>query len=71
MITNIGIVAGEIWDYLEKHGKEANQEDIVNALGKDRDLVLMSMGWLAREGHIILEGECPSCVLKLNPKKGE
>jgi hypothetical protein len=53
MITEIGIVAGEIWQYLEKYN-EASLTNIIEATGRDRDLLIMGLGWLAREGHIIL-----------------
>ncbi|HDL09684.1 MAG TPA: hypothetical protein ENG39_00320 [Candidatus Omnitrophica bacterium] len=55
MITEIGIVAGEIWHYLDQHGKVPFSE-LVSNIDKPRDLILMSLGWLAREGHVILEG---------------
>ncbi|MDP2939096.1 MAG: winged helix-turn-helix domain-containing protein [Candidatus Omnitrophota bacterium] len=54
MITEIGIVAGEIWHYLDQHG-EARLSEMVKGIDKPRDLVLMSVGWLAREGHVILQ----------------
>ena len=53
MITEIGIVAGEIWHFLDQHG-EASLSGLVKAIDKPRDNVLMSLGWLAREGHVIL-----------------
>ena len=53
MITEIGIVAGEIWHYLDAHG-EVFFADMVKHIDKPRDLILMSLGWLAREGHVIL-----------------
>ncbi len=56
MIIQIGIIAGDIWHYLDANGKEKLSR-LVLAVGKSRDLVLMSLGWLAREGHVILEGE--------------
>jgi hypothetical protein len=65
VITQIGIVAGEIWDYLEGHNKQARLADIISSVGKSRELVLMSIGWLAREGHVVLEGEVPECTVKL------
>lgn len=49
-------MAGDIWNYLEVHGKISSINDMVQGLGSDRDLVLMSIGWLAREGHVVLEG---------------
>lgn len=53
MITEIGIVAGEIWHYLDAHG-ESLLSVMVKHIEKPRDLILMSVGWLAREGHVVL-----------------
>jgi hypothetical protein len=54
MITEIGIVAGDIWHFLDQHG-EVNLSELVCGIDKPRDNVLMSLGWLAREGHVILQ----------------
>ena len=54
MITEIGIVAGDIWHYLDQH-KNSSLAQLVKGIDKDRNVVLMSLGWLGREGHIILE----------------
>lgn len=54
MITEIGIVAGEIWHFLDQKGEVA-LEDLIKSLDCPRDNILMSLGWLAREGHIILQ----------------
>ena len=54
MITEIGIVAGDIWHYLDQHG-EVTLSTLVRGIDKPRDNVLMSLGWLAREGHVILQ----------------
>ena len=59
MITEIGIAAGEVWHYLDEHGKSI-LENVLKAIDQHRDLVLMSVGWLAREGHVVLEGEGPN-----------
>ncbi len=56
MITEIGIVAGDIWHYLDQH-KVSSLKDIVKGIDKQRDAALMSLGWLAREGHVVLERE--------------
>jgi len=66
MITRIGIVAGEIWSYLDNHEKEALIDDIIVSLKRDRDIVLMSMGWLAREGHISVKAEQKNYRIKLS-----
>ena len=54
MITEIGIVAGDIWHYLDQNG-DVLLSILVKAIDKPRDNVLMSLGWLAREGHVILQ----------------
>lgn len=54
MITEIGIVAGEIWHFLDQHG-EVSLSALVNGIDKPRDTILMSLGWLAREGHVVLQ----------------
>ncbi len=56
MIMGIGIVAGDIWHYLDENG-DVNLAQLTKALDKPQDIVLMSLGWLAREGHVALEGE--------------
>ena len=56
MITEIGIVAGDIWHYLDQH-KTCKLSKLVQAIDKDRNVALMSLGWLAREGHVIMENE--------------
>lgn len=54
MITRIGIVAGDIWRLLEKE-KEVALSSMVSQTGRPREILLMGLGWLAREGHIILK----------------
>ena len=56
MITEIGIVAGDIWHYLDQH-KSSTLSQLIKGIDKKRDVVLMSLGWLAREGHVIMEEE--------------
>ncbi|MGH7198570.1 MAG: winged helix-turn-helix domain-containing protein [Candidatus Omnitrophota bacterium] len=54
MITEIGIVAGDIWHYLDEH-KATTLSQLVAGIDKKKDVALMSLGWLAREGHVIME----------------
>lgn len=56
MITKIGIVAGEIWHLLDEQG-EVVLSEIISKIERPRDNILMSIGWLAREGHILLDEE--------------
>ena len=53
MITEIGIVAGEIWHYLDEHG-DVLFSAVVRGIDRPKELALMSLGWLAREGHVIV-----------------
>ena len=56
MITELGIVAGDIWHFLDEHG-QSTLPNLVAGLDKSRDTILMSLGWLAREGHVKLDKE--------------
>lgn len=56
MITEIGIVAGEIWHYLDEHGA-ALFSRVVASIERPKELALMSLGWLAREGHVVVRQE--------------
>ena len=56
MITEIGIVAGEIWHYLDEHGSVLFSR-MVSGIERPTELTLMSLGWLAREGHVIVRQE--------------
>jgi hypothetical protein len=53
MITEIGISAGEIWQVLDKQAT-TELKDLLKAIDAPRDLILMGLGWLAREGHVNL-----------------
>ena len=65
MITEIGIVAGEIWHFLDQHG-EASLSVLIKGIDKPRDNVLMSLGWLAREGHVTLGGQKTGYLARLS-----
>ncbi len=53
MITQIGLVAGDIWHYLDSHEGVTFKELVLN-ISKSQNLILMGLGWLAREGHVIV-----------------
>lgn len=53
MIIEIGIVAGEIWHYLDQHG-EVSLRELTKSIDRTPENILMSLGWLAREGHVVL-----------------
>lgn len=68
MITELGIVAGEIWHALDQRGEQPLQE-LYRTLERPREIVLMSLGWLCREGHVQLvqQGEEYHVSLKRQP----
>ncbi|MEA3329023.1 MAG: winged helix-turn-helix domain-containing protein [Candidatus Omnitrophota bacterium] len=68
MITKIGIVAGDIWHLLDEKDEVALSE-VVSYTEKPSELVLMSLGWLAREGHIILKKETDDYRVSLRKKE--
>lgn len=53
MIIEIGIVAGEIWHFLDQKG-EVSLKDLIKGIDRTPENILMSLGWLAREGHVVL-----------------
>ncbi|MCX5657939.1 MAG: winged helix-turn-helix domain-containing protein [Candidatus Omnitrophica bacterium] len=56
MITEIGITAGDIWHFLDEHNP-STLSALVAGIDRQREVILMSLGWLAREGHVIVEGD--------------
>lgn len=53
MITQIGLAAGDIWHYLENH-KDVTYKELTQNIQRPANLILMGLGWLAREGHVIM-----------------
>ena len=64
MITRIGIVAGEIWQILDSEG-DLRVSQLIEKTDHKRDMILMSVGWLAREGHVLLSLEADEYLLTL------
>ncbi len=69
MITEIGIVAGEIWHFLEHHS-QVRLSSLLEGIDKPRDIILMSLGWLAREGHVVLDKSGDDYTLSLRKDSG-
>jgi hypothetical protein len=66
-ITEIGITAGEIWNILDAN-PTITLEELEKSIGKKRELILLSLGWLAREGHVVLEEDQQSYRATLQPQ---
>lgn len=72
MITWIGLCAGEIWRYLDKYHGKATLKALFAGIDAPKETILMAVGWLAREGYVLIEGNSPDCKVSLNsnlPKK--
>ncbi|MFH1062855.1 MAG: winged helix-turn-helix domain-containing protein [Candidatus Omnitrophota bacterium] len=63
MILEIGIVAGDIWHFLDENGT-IKLSKLIDGIKQPKQIVLMSLGWLAREGHVKIEanGEYKICL---------
>ena len=64
MITKIGLISGSIWEYLDKNGPTELQSLLSN-IQEPHELTLMSVGWLTREGHVVLEQNQQNYILSL------
>ena len=74
MITKIGIAAGEIWYLLEKESKLPLSTLLSRAkkdMAEDEDMIYMGLGWLIREGHIILEKKKADYITRLKKPSPE
>jgi len=72
MIMEIGFAAGDIWHFLDKQPNHTVRfSTLVSKIGKSKDLLLMSAGWLAREGHVILKPEGDDYQISLGKKSRE
>lgn len=56
MITQISVNAGVIWEYLDRKG-EVELSDLLLSLSESKELLLMSLGWLVKEGHVLLTSD--------------
>lgn len=58
MIMKIGVIAGEIWRLLEREDRVPLSK-LLSKVGKDitedEKIIYMGIGWLVREGYIVLE----------------
>lgn len=53
MVDNVGELAGKVWHYLDEHGR-CSLTAVETGIEASRPLVLMAIGWLAREGKVDL-----------------
>jgi len=63
-IDQIGETAGFVWQALNGHGPLSTAK-IVKQVDAPRDVVMQSIGWLAREGKIAIEDRGRSRIVSL------
>ena len=55
-LEHIGETAGVIWRLLDEKGP-LSMAQVVKQAGEARDLVMLALGWLAREDKIAIDNE--------------
>ncbi len=60
----IGLAAGKIWQYLDEAG-EASPSRLASATGLSAKEVQRAVGWLAREGKLLIETDGRTELFKL------
>jgi hypothetical protein len=65
-IPNIGETAGIIWQILTKSKGPMTMAKLVTAVGEPRDMVMLALGWLAREDKISIVNKGRNCEISLS-----
>lgn len=64
LVAEIGETAGAVWRQLDSCGPMSFTR-LVKQLGRPRDLVMQAIGWLAREGKLVVREERRGRVVEL------
>ncbi len=67
MITKISVAAGEILTLLDFNKSRLGIKELAFILDEPKDLILMAVGWLAREGFVHLEFKEDEHYISLYP----
>ncbi len=71
MIIKLGVIAGDILTFLENCNCCLKVDSLVEKMEQPGPLVLMSVGWLVREGYLDLETKEDELYVALKPHNGE
>jgi hypothetical protein len=63
-VDHIGATAGAVWHTLADQGP-LTVAKLVKAVGEPRDSVMQALGWLAREGKILIHEESRKRIVSL------
>ena len=64
MITEIGFAAGDIWKLLDQK-ERLELSEVMKQIPHSKELVLMALGWLCREGHVVVAKQSSKIYLEL------
>lgn len=53
IVDDVGELAGRVWHFLDEHGR-CSLTAVESGIEAPRALVVMAIGWLAREGKVEL-----------------
>lgn len=65
MVHEIGVAAGGVWHYLESNGT-CTIDDLRKGLRIKEPLLLMAIGWLAREEKLSFDAEGKTLRISLS-----
>lgn len=63
-VEQIGETAGDVWRLLDLKGP-LSMAQVVKQLDAPRDLVMMALGWLAREDKILVDNDSRARTISL------
>jgi hypothetical protein len=63
-MNSIGAVAGQIWSYLHDRGS-VSLTQLARDVDAPRDTVMQGVGWLAREGKVVISKDARSKQIRL------
>ena len=63
-VESIGVVAGQVWHYLQENGS-VTLSKLARDVDAPRDLVMQGVGWLAREDKIVFEARARNKTVSL------
>ena len=70
MLEDIGSVAGAVWHHLEENN-EATVTKLTRELGETERIILMAIGWLAREGKLDFEKRKQGTYITLKTQQSD
>ena len=69
MTDFIGNAAGMIWSYLEQQSKPVTLSTLKKEIDVSSTVLMMALGWLAREGKLDIEVSDESFSYKISLKR--